>query len=280
MFKIGEFSKLMQVSIRMLRYYDETGLLRPAAVDKYTGYRLYSVEQIPVLQKIILLRDVKFTVAEIATALANWDDNFIVQQLVRKKQTIEAEMRLERQRIGKIEMAINDINQGIIATHHNVSFKSVPSFTILSLRKVIPSYNYEGVLWGELFRFIKQERLAMLIPQGDNNLAIYHDQEHKDSNVDVEVGVIVNSLGKDKDGFTFRETEPVEMMASMMVYGPYDNIGNAYKSFAYWLEQHQQYQMTGLCRQICHKGPYNETNPDRYLTEIQTPVINRSPGLV
>jgi DNA-binding transcriptional MerR regulator len=38
MFKIGEFSKLTQVSIRMLRYYDETGLLRPAEIDKFTNY--------------------------------------------------------------------------------------------------------------------------------------------------------------------------------------------------------------------------------------------------
>ena len=43
MFRIGEFSKLVQVSIRMLRYYDEVGLLTPAEVDKWTGHRLYSV---------------------------------------------------------------------------------------------------------------------------------------------------------------------------------------------------------------------------------------------
>ena len=38
MFKIGEFSKLTQVSIRMLRYYDEVGLLKAAEVDKWTGH--------------------------------------------------------------------------------------------------------------------------------------------------------------------------------------------------------------------------------------------------
>lgn len=52
MFRIGEFSKLTQVSIRMLRYYDEAGILTPAEVDKWTGHRLYSVEQIPRLNKI------------------------------------------------------------------------------------------------------------------------------------------------------------------------------------------------------------------------------------
>lgn len=35
-FRIGEFSKLTQVSVRMLRYYDETGLLRPAEIDAWT----------------------------------------------------------------------------------------------------------------------------------------------------------------------------------------------------------------------------------------------------
>ena len=57
MFRIGEFSKLTQVSIRMLRYYDEVGILKPAEVDKWTGHRLYSVEQIPHLNKILYLRD-------------------------------------------------------------------------------------------------------------------------------------------------------------------------------------------------------------------------------
>jgi hypothetical protein len=52
MFRIGEFSKLTQVSIRMLRYYDETGLLKPAKIDEFTKYRLYLIEQIPVLKRV------------------------------------------------------------------------------------------------------------------------------------------------------------------------------------------------------------------------------------
>lgn len=53
MFKIGEFSKLSQVSIRMLRYYDEMNLLRPSEIDKLTGYRLYSVNQLSSLNQIV-----------------------------------------------------------------------------------------------------------------------------------------------------------------------------------------------------------------------------------
>ena len=80
MFKIGEFSKLTQVSTRMLRYYDEMGLLKPAKIDSLTGYRMYSAEQISTLNRIIYLRDSGFNVAEIALSL-NYSNNAIIEQL-------------------------------------------------------------------------------------------------------------------------------------------------------------------------------------------------------
>lgn len=62
MFKIGDFSKLMKVSVRMLRYYDETGLLQPAMIDEYTGFRYYSANQMQKLNRILLLRDMGFKI--------------------------------------------------------------------------------------------------------------------------------------------------------------------------------------------------------------------------
>lgn len=95
MFRIGEFSKLTQVTVRMLRYYDETGLLKPARTDPWTGYRLYSVEQIPVLNKIIYLRDSGFQVAEIAAALRS-DDSLILELLDSKHSQIEQEIQAQQ----------------------------------------------------------------------------------------------------------------------------------------------------------------------------------------
>ena len=46
MLQIGEFSKICQVSVKTLRHYDKIGLLAPAEVDRFTGYRYYRVEQI------------------------------------------------------------------------------------------------------------------------------------------------------------------------------------------------------------------------------------------
>lgn len=55
--KIGDFSQLGQVSVRTLHHYGERGLLKPAEIDDWTGYRFYSVEQLPRLNRILALKD-------------------------------------------------------------------------------------------------------------------------------------------------------------------------------------------------------------------------------
>ncbi|MEL7656783.1 MAG: MerR family transcriptional regulator [Bacillota bacterium] len=270
MFKIGEFSKLTQVSIRMLRYYDEAGLLKPAKIDKFTGYRFYSVDQIPLLHKIVFLRDSGFQVSEIVAILSNGSKDFIVRQLLNKQNEIETIIKEEQERIAKIEAAVREIQIEQNSMHYDVTLKKVPSYPVISLRKRIPNYFSEGLLWKELTELI--ERADINVPPNTLNFAIYHDVEYIETNVDVEVCVTLPEPDRYKNSGLFRETEEVETMACMMVYGPFENIGPAFETFACWLSEHNQYKMIGLNRQICHRGPWNEENPDQYLTEIQIPV--------
>ncbi|MBE7721274.1 MerR family transcriptional regulator [Lacrimispora indolis] len=268
MFKIGEFSKLTQVSIRMLRYYDETGLLKPAETDKFTSYRLYSIEQIPVLNKIIFLRDLGFSVSEITDALDHWDDEFIANRLDNKRLEIEEAIKAELDRLSKIELAKRDILQEKIGIHYNVTIKSIPSCQVFSLRRVVPDYYAEGRLWQEMSSFAEENN----IPVSTNTFAVYHDTDYKERDVDIEICAPVTRMGKDMCGFTYRNTEPVPIMACTMVYGPFHNIKGAYLAFAGWLQAHNQYKMRGQSRQIVHRGPWNEGCPDNYLTEIQIPL--------
>ena len=78
MFKIGEFSRIGRVSMRLLRYYDELGLLRPAHTDSSNGYRYYTAAQIPQLNRVLVLRDLGLTLEQIARAL---HDNVSAEEL-------------------------------------------------------------------------------------------------------------------------------------------------------------------------------------------------------
>lgn len=254
----------------MLRYYDEVGLLKPAQIDKFTGYRFYSVDQIPMLHKIIFLRDSGFQVSEIVTILSNGSKDFIVRQLIDKQNEIQTIIKEEQERVTKIEAAIREIEIEQNSMHYDVTLKKVPSYPVISLRKRIPNYFSEGLLWKELAELIEKEQIN--VPANALNFAIYHDVEYIETDVDVEVCAVIPDPDIYRNSYLYRETEEVESMACLMVYGPFENIGPAFESFACWLTEHNQYKMIGLSRQICHRGPWNEETPDQYLTEIQIPV--------
>ncbi len=273
-FKIGEFSRLTQVSIRMLRYYDETGLLKPDCIDKISGYRLYSINQISLINRIIFLRDLGFNVSEISLVMNNWENDYIVNQLINKQKQIQTTIQSEQDRLNKIQYAIDNIQFDKQETNFNVTLKYIPSYNVLSLRKIIPNYFEEKHLWEKLTNFIKNNKVKITSEVG---FAMYHDQEYKECDVDVEVCAIVEKIGKNHKNFIYRQTKEVEIMACTMVYGRYENIAEAYLSFAKWLYNHTLYFITNEPnRQICHRGPWNEEDVEKYLTEIQIPIIKNN----
>lgn len=277
MFRIGEFSRLTQVSVRMLRYYDETGLLKPAETDKFTNYRLYSTEQIPVLNKIIFLRDLGFEVSEITAALKSWNNESVTALLEQKKFSILDTIQSEQKKLDKIEMAKVDIRKEKIELHCNISVKSVPSYDVLSLRRVVSDYYAEGMMWKEMSSYAVDHGISV----SENTFSIYHDPDYREREVDIEIcaplthrhqAAAFAAISRGADGFTLRSTEAVPVMACTAVSGSFENIAGAYRAFAGWLEEHNRYKMGGHSRQIVHRGPWNEQDPDKYLTELQIPL--------
>ena len=267
MFRIGEFSKLTQVSVRMLRYYDEAGLLKPAEVDRWTGHRLYSVEQIPRLDRIRYLRDSGFQVSEIALAL-EMDDHALLVSLDKKCLEIEQAIQKEQERLLKIAVAKEEIQGSKSELHYHISMKSIPACQVLSLRRTVPTYYLEGDLWKELSAFAEKEEIEI----SSDTFTIYHDTEYREQDVDMEICAPVKKAGENREPFCFRMTEAVPAMASTMVYGEFSNINEAYLAFAKWLQKNSNYQMSAPVRQIVHRGPWNENAPAKYLTELQIPV--------
>lgn len=272
MLKIGDFSKLTHVSVRMLRYYDNQGLLKPSYIDPATGYRLYSADQVPGLQKIVLLRDLNFGVAETTQLLQNWNDTYLMQSLNNKIRDIEEVIEMEKKRIEQIRSAIAHIETDKFDQYYNVTIKSIPSYPVISLRRKVDSHFDEGKLWSELMDFVHQEHIEF-DRSSQNNVAIYHDDEHMDSGVDIEVCLIVKRFGKSKGAFTYRMLENIDKMACMMVYGPYENIAGAYYSFADWLYKNHPYTMGSPSRQVTIIDHEDTDNPEEYLTEIQIPLV-------
>lgn len=267
MFKIGYFSKLTMVSVRMLRYYDELGLFKPAKIDTFTGYRYYSAKQITKLNLIVALRDMGFNVSDIATAITVHSDEKLKYILKQKEEEVKNNIKAEEEKLKKITATIKNLKKERINMNYNVTLKSVPSYKVISLRDTIPTYDSEGILWQKLGEYIQNEQISC----GNIAYATYHDDDYKEGPVDVEVAVVVENLLNDTDGFTFKETRPIEQVASVLVPGDYSNISPAYNFLAQWIEENE-YSICGLARAFPLKGACSESTPNEYLSEIQIPV--------
>ena len=106
-YKIGDFSNLVNISIRTLRYYDEIGLLKPEIVDRFTNYRYYTEDNVVEAQFITLLKEVGFTLQEIIDYkrfLNDFDNNDdgTNQFLLKKQEQISEEMERLQEQYDKI----------------------------------------------------------------------------------------------------------------------------------------------------------------------------------
>ena len=101
MFKIGEFSQITQISIRMLRYYDENELLVPEYIDEFTGYRMYGINQIEELNKIIFLKNLGFSIKEMKNMIPKWNEDEIRSNLELQVTKIEDTIKNEQEKLSK-----------------------------------------------------------------------------------------------------------------------------------------------------------------------------------
>jgi DNA-binding transcriptional MerR regulator len=110
MFKIGDFSQMGQISVRMLRHYDKMDLLKPSHIDESSGYRYYTIDQLPRLNRIAALKDLGLTLQQITNLLAEDLPLERLQAMLEKKQQdIQTQMREEMARLNRIAARLRQI---------------------------------------------------------------------------------------------------------------------------------------------------------------------------
>ncbi|MDR0381246.1 MAG: MerR family transcriptional regulator [Oscillospiraceae bacterium] len=268
MFKIGEFSKMVRVSARMLRYYERNGLLCPTEVDRFTGYRMYSAAQIPLLSRIVALRDMGFGVEEIKALLPCFDDTAVMlNALERKSREIHSLIADEQSKLEKIAALRGKFAKEHINMVYEVELKSLSAERVLSLREIIPTPEEEPALWEKLSAFVGGHGIEAAVV----GYSIYHDGDYKESDVDVEIAVPVPKFGTDEGNFRYKELPAIPQAATIRFSGPYEGYSEAMEKLAGWVEKNG-YAFDGSIRGLAIKSYANAENPIDFLTELQVPV--------
>ena len=261
MLKIGDFSKLSRVSIRMLRHYDDLGLLKPAEIDTFTGYRYYREEQLFTVGRITALKDMGFALADIVRILAIYEDREKLDAFLADRQQELAEQAKETE----YKLMLLDTARKRLRKEQNMSFdvtvKTIPERYAATVHMIIPKYEDEGMAWGMMM-----ECKEPLVPADPcYAIAEFLDPEYKEQDVEIVVSMAVKGQYRDTEHVKFR-TLPAVKVASCVVRGSYDQMGDAYATVVSWIKANG-YKISGPMFNIYHVGPTQTRNPDEFVTE-------------
>ena len=276
MFRIGEFSRIARVSVDTLRHYDTLGLLKPAQVDPFTGYRYYSARQLMSLNRILALKEVGFSLDEIARIL---QDKLTTDQLrgMLKVQLMRAEdeARAAQLRQERILTRLHDLNLEDDMPAYEVTLKPVETLTVAAIREVVPSIEQMPERCSEMFDVIERWMRANHLPLGPA-MSVYYNEGFTEENIDTECAFIVPDpkaaeTTRPETPIEIRKIDPVPLMASTIAVNDfYKKAGGlmpAYNALAQWIEENG-YRIAGPPRELF----YGSAERGDLTAEVQFPV--------
>ncbi len=274
MLKIGDFSKLAQVSVKTLRYYAELGLLSPAWIDRFTGYRYYTPEQLPRLNRILALKDLGLSLEQIAGLLNEDLPPAELRGMLRMKATeLEQIVAEERARLARVEARLEQVGQEGGAPAYDVVLKSLPRRRILGLRRTVAAYHE---VW-ELLNLLCTHMEAHQLERDATHpcLILYHDAEYREQRVDIEVAAIPARPIPTGPGMTARTLTEIPQAACTVHHGRLESLPRAYHALLSWIERNG-YQAGTPHREVYLQGPQGDSPGEQIVVEVQFPIQPRA----
>jgi effector-binding domain-containing protein len=271
LYKIGDFSRLCRITVRTIRYYDEIGLLKPVRVDQTTGYRYYSIEQLPTLNRIIMLKGIGLSLDDIKGLLNNGMSADYIRQLLQVKRTeIQERVNQDSGRLKQVEVWLDRINkEGTILTDINIQRKTVPALRVISKREIGTYEETTAKLHGEIVWQINHPGNQETVKVTGPVMGLFYDDEYKEKDADIEVAIpISGEISINKVNIEVKTLPKCEVISAMHKGTLYD-INKAYAQIMEYAEEHDLKLITPV-REL-YFTYLEELSEDELLTEIQFP---------
>ncbi|MCG2803267.1 MAG: MerR family transcriptional regulator [Cellulomonas sp.] len=265
---IGEFSRLSRVSVRMLRHYDEHGVLQPTRVDPFSGYRFYAPALLRTAGRVRALRDAGLGVADLAACAPFTEAALLRRVLLERRAAAQAEIAAVRSRVADIDRFIDELEVPAMST--TITRTTRPSRTVASVRDVLPTFGDEGLLWQRLGAGLAAAGAAPA-PDGEA-VAVFHDPEYIEHDVDVEVQLDVVAPFDSTDAVRCVEVPPADIAVGEL-HGSYDGMPAVMADLGAWLAE-QGLRESGPMFNVYVAGPMENPDPTAWVTRVCLPVTS------
>jgi DNA-binding transcriptional MerR regulator len=281
MFRISEFSRLTRVSVKMLRHYDQLGLLKPSYTDAQNGYRFYTIAQLPRLHRLIALKDLGFSLDQVASLLADDLSTITLQAMLQQREAeLVATIATEQQRLTQVRQNLQQLSQESPQTPYAIVLRNVPAQLAACAYTIVPELDDAvTALFDKVETYVAQHRARATAPPS----LIYHDREYREQQATVEVVIPLRKAIPASAAITVGELTG-GLMACVLYRGSYAQLHQAIAALLQWAAI-SHHQINGPVREVylqfgaTHAREWGlplaflTNQVDSFVTEVQLPVL-------
>ncbi|HEX8233335.1 MAG TPA: MerR family transcriptional regulator [Caulobacteraceae bacterium] len=272
MLKIGDFSRLGRVTVKALRHYDKAGLLRPKHVDDWAGYRYYGAEQLETLNRILLLKDLGFTLKDISGLLR--EPTGLPEAIERRRSELAASIDSDVERLRRLDVLREARSDE--APPPPVLLRVIEPTPALTARELVSPGDGRAT---KLFEALEAQAARARARADSSPFLLFHDCSREDR-LDIEACIPLSLSGSNLPGA--RIVEGHRRAGSLVYRGPYSKTPSLFAALGNWIEANGG-TLTGPTREVYHRFGADQRGyrlpagvladrPQDYVTELQAPV--------
>lgn len=287
--KIGEFARLGQVSVRMLRHYESLGLLQPHEVDRFSSHRSYSVAQLTRLNRIMALNSLGIPLRKVAEFLdSGLSTPELVDMLELRRHQLLAEQSATAASLADVEFRLALIERTTM-DHPDCIIKELRAERIIGATVTLGEPPFDTSEIGPLFGRVAQQ-IASAGGDPDIGIGLYTDTE---AGTEVTCGYRVTATDSQNIAALHADelqvTELPSCTAATLIHeGSMSRIGASWQHLSEWCVK-QGYSLNGPCREVylevgddsddsggngSSRSGGNDPGQSGWVVELQQPITN------
>jgi DNA-binding transcriptional MerR regulator len=266
---IGDFSTMTHLSVKALRHYHDLGVLVPVEVDPVTGYRFYSLEQVPLAQVVRRLRDLGMPLAEVSAVLAAPD-------VATRNEVIAAHLARMESQLATVQSAVASLRsllEGAPAAVA-VSHRSVPAVRAIAIAERVAMADL-GPWWEEAFAELYDTVRAAGLEPDDVGGALYPGELFELEVADV-VAFVPVAGDIDGAGRARVVQVPAAELAVAVHEGSFEELDRTYGALGRYVAE-RELGVDGPIREYYLVTSADTPDESRHRTEVGWPIFRTSP---
>ncbi|GAB3246435.1 hypothetical protein GCM10027425_01800 [Alteromonas gracilis] len=249
MLSIGEIAYVTGVSRRMLRHWEDVGLIDPAWVDEFTGYRRYARTQVGRVRTISALRSAGFPLADIAALLdhSQLTQARLIELLRTREHDLVTQIAEASARLTEVRTRLDAIERGHDTIMSTIELGELPRLRLAALRMTVSDESEIGEATSALV-----PRLRDRLDRGgitDRDIVLIYDGSDDASSIVVAAGSAALDSGDDASDLVAREIPGTDRGVTVRFDAAPSDIGDAWISLDASLSR-DGLETTGVYRHI------------------------------